>query len=378
MRILHVIDTLGPGGTEHSLLHLLRVFRTRHEVEVCVLGPPYTLAESFESLGIPVHRLGFETPRDWPSALARLRRVTQRRFDVVRAHLFQATLAVALVTPRSALRVVSFHGLDYDAFPATTPARRIRKRLHEAIVHRYDGWVGISEAVARHFETELRLSRVQVVHNPFPIDELVPEKMRPAADVRAQFNVASDAFLLVMPARFSPEKGHDVLFAALRLLKDQGRLPRVLCFGHGVLRSAYAKNSEALGLSNVSSFDRIPQHEVYSVIHAADAVTLPTPLGEGFGRATAEAMALGKPVITARAGGSLDFVKHDQTGLLVRPNDAQDLACAIARLMDDAELRARLGNAAAKLVRTQFNVDIIVNRWEGYFGALLRERNKLC
>ena len=89
-------------------------------------------------------------------------------------------------------------------------------------------------------------------------------------------------------------------------------------------------------------------------------------------------MALGKAVITARAGGSLDFVKHETTGLLVRPNDPEDLALALERLMHDSALRARLGAAGAALIRTDFNVDASVNTWERYFDALLRERKRLC
>lgn len=376
MRILHVIDSLGPGGTEHSLLHLLHEYRTRHTFEVCALGPPYDLAERFEADGVPVHRLDLRTKHDWPAVLGKLRQVAQGRYDIIRAHLFHATLAVPLVAPKRPLRVVSFHGLDYDAFPVKTAIDRVRKRVHKAQVHRYDGWVGISEAVARHYESALGLRHVEVVHNPFPIDELDPARMPSPSSVRARYGVSEDAFLLVMPARYSSEKGHDILLAALGQLKDRGLAPRVLCFGRGPLRASLEAQCDRMGLSHVSLLEAVPQPEIYAVLHAADALVLPTPHGEGFGRAPAEAMALGKPVITARVGGALDFVKHDETGLLVLPHDAADLARAIARLMQDAPLRIRLGEAGARLIRSEFHVAKMVETWERYFDTLLRTRGR--
>ena len=84
------------------------------------------------------------------------------------------------------------------------------------------------------------------------------------------------------------------------------------------------------------------------VLPSVADVAAPVPSGEGFGLVYAEAGAFGVPAIASVAGsGSLDFVVHDRTGLTVPPGDREALAIAMFRLLEDRELRERLGEAAA-------------------------------
>jgi glycosyltransferase involved in cell wall biosynthesis len=83
---------------------------------------------------------------------------------------------------------------------------------------------------------------------------------------------------------------------------------------------------------------------------------------EGFSQALLEAMALGKPVIASAAGGNLDLVRHEIDGLLVPPLDRAAWAAAIERLLGDAPLAARLGEAARQTARVTFSLDRTVDR----------------
>jgi glycosyltransferase involved in cell wall biosynthesis len=91
----------------------------------------------------------------------------------------------------------------------------------------------------------------------------------------------------------------------------------------------------------------------------ADMLVLPSvarpdarpPEGEGFGLVFAEAGAYGVPAVASAAGGgSLDFVRHGETGLTVPPGDPGALAAAILELIEQPALRDRLGEAARRLV----------------------------
>jgi glycosyltransferase involved in cell wall biosynthesis len=76
---------------------------------------------------------------------------------------------------------------------------------------------------------------------------------------------------------------------------------------------------------------------------------------EGFGVVCAEAMAHGRPVVAAAVGGLLDLVVDEETGLLVQPGDVGALRAALQRLLDDEELRRRLGAAGRERVREHFS-----------------------
>jgi glycosyltransferase involved in cell wall biosynthesis len=66
-------------------------------------------------------------------------------------------------------------------------------------------------------------------------------------------------------------------------------------------------------------------------------------------------MAYGRPVVASAVGGLRDLVVHEETGLLVPPRDVPALRGALQRLLDDPELRRRLGAAARERIRTHFS-----------------------
>jgi D-inositol-3-phosphate glycosyltransferase len=76
---------------------------------------------------------------------------------------------------------------------------------------------------------------------------------------------------------------------------------------------------------------------------------------EGFGVACAEAMAYGRPVVASGVGGLLDLVVDGETGLLVPPRDVEALRSALERLLGDAGLRRRMGEAGRQRVRERFS-----------------------
>ncbi len=86
---------------------------------------------------------------------------------------------------------------------------------------------------------------------------------------------------------------------------------------------------------------------------ACDIFVLPAP-AEPFGLVIIEAMALGKPVIAAGAGGPLEIVADGETGLLFAPGNAESLAAAMKRLLADAPMRKRMGEAGRKRYEEMF------------------------
>ncbi len=101
--------------------------------------------------------------------------------------------------------------------------------------------------------------------------------------------------------------------------------------------------------------------EVAPLYRLLEIALLPSRI-EGFSQALLEAMALGKPVIASAAGGNLDLVRHETDGLLVPPLDPAAWAAAIERLLGDASLAARLGEAGRETARITFSLDRTVER----------------
>jgi phosphatidyl-myo-inositol dimannoside synthase len=104
----------------------------------------------------------------------------------------------------------------------------------------------------------------------------------------------------------------------------------------------------------------------------AEIFALPSS-GEGFGFVFLEAMAFGKPIVAAAAGGATDLVRHEVNGLLVPPGDWQQLVQALARLLGDDRLREQLGKRGKEIAQEEFTFSSFTTRLE----ALLREASLL-
>ncbi|MGH3008113.1 MAG: glycosyltransferase family 4 protein [Gaiellaceae bacterium] len=155
--------------------------------------------------------------------------------------------------------------------------------------------------------------------------------------------------------RLSPEKNVDVLVEAVGDLN-------LVAAGDGPLRELVPG---ALGA--------VPHAEVERLLERATVVIAPCER-EGFGVAAAEAMAFGRPVVAAAGGALLELVEDGETGLLVPPRDAPALRAAVERLLADADLRERLGDAARGRARERFGWDSVIERTVEVYRAAIAAR----
>jgi glycosyltransferase involved in cell wall biosynthesis len=144
--------------------------------------------------------------------------------------------------------------------------------------------------------------------------------------------------LLLSVGRVSAEKRIDVLLAAIALVRRERPGVRLAIAGDGPARAEL----EATAPEGVEFLGEVHGEELAELYACADAFCFPSTT-DTFGQVLLEAAASGLPAVAARAGGTLELVQHERTGLLVKPGDATELAAAIVRLADDARLRAQLG-----------------------------------
>jgi glycosyltransferase involved in cell wall biosynthesis len=141
----------------------------------------------------------------------------------------------------------------------------------------------------------------------------------------------------IFVGRLTAEKGIHTLLAAWR--KVGARLPLKI-IGEGPLEGEVRREVEKSG--DIEFLERRSIEEVCDYVGRATALIFPSEWLEPFGRAIVEAFSKGTPVIAADTAPIRDMIRHEQTGLLFRAGDANDLAEKVLSLVDDFERLARM------------------------------------
>jgi len=169
--------------------------------------------------------------------------------------------------------------------------------------------------------------------------------------------------------RLVPQKGFDVLIGAYR---ESGVASHdLLIAGEGPEQTALAEQARRLGMeARIRFVGRADRRTALSLFAGCAFFVLPSRL-EPMGIVNLEAMAAGKAVVAAGVGGVPEIVLHEQTGVIVPPEDPRAMAVAIARLAGDAKLRQTLGGGGLQTCRA-FDWTAIAGRYTEIYGKLRR------
>ena len=192
------------------------------------------------------------------------------------------------------------------------------------------------------------------IHNGISVSKYVPDEKVGAA-VRTRLGIKPDEFLLVCAARFTEQKGIDILLDAIaRVLRD-GVQCKCVIVGDGPLRVQLLEQSLKLGLSNQVFFEGF-RADVLQYLQSADAFVL-TSRAEGLPLSILEAMACGLPCIVTNVGGSAEAVTNKVDGLVVPPESADAVADAISYLATHPIEREKMSQMTRAKVSESFDIE---------------------
>lgn len=367
-RVLHFIDTTGPGGAETIFLQLATGLRERGwDAQAVLVGPGWVM-DSARRLELPVELIRTRGRFDL-SYVRRLRRlVVERGIRLIQAHLFSPAVYASAVglTTRTPV-VATFHGTSDTV--AGSASRSLRYRL----IDRQAEVVCVSEPLTDTLRSLslLRPERLHVIHNGIDIDAFA------AADGRAlrqELGVAEDAFLVGALGNFRSMKDYPNLLRAAAQLAGERRIVFAIAGQMSEpLHTELQRLRDELGLRDRVAFWGFRQ-DVPEVLAAYDVLAISSS-SEGFSLAAIQAMAAGTPVVATRSGGPEQIITDGKDGLLVPARSPEALAAGIRRYAEDPALRERMAAAASETVRARFSVHSMLDGYERvYERATTRAR----
>jgi glycosyltransferase involved in cell wall biosynthesis len=236
------------------------------------------------------------------------------------------------------------------------------------------GWARSLERSVRAILARALGTGIALVQNPDDVRLLV-ELGVPRSQIRRipGSGIDVDAFphspqpdtppVVVLPARLLWDKGVGEFVSAAQLLRQRGSNARFLLAGE-----PDPLNPASVPAEQVAEWVRkgIVEHagwvvDMPSLLAGCHVVCLPS-YREGLPRALVEAAAAGRPIVTTDVPGCREVVRHGENGLLVPPRDTQGLADALQRLIEDPELRTRMGACGRVRAEQEFSLDTVVQQ----------------
>jgi glycosyltransferase involved in cell wall biosynthesis len=368
LQVLTVTAGLAPGGTSGRILGMVTgLDRQKVRQTICLLyaeDPDQeryfgTTRPLFAGKDIPIETLGMHHPSPGSvlprpkrllhsldmlrSATLRLARVVRMNdVDVIDAHMAPSTLIAGMAGKLTRTPVVATEYHIGEPAPVM-----LWPFVGRAALDLADAVVTDSRPRADDLKKWMyrRKSKVRVIPNGIR----PPQNERSPSEVRTQFGIADDEMVVTQISTLRPHKGHRVLLDAARLILERAPKTRFLIVGFARGRDfEYVEELKAqawrLGIS-----ERVfigPYAGSIGDIWSVSDVHAHATLFDSLPNAIIEGMSLAKPAVVTAVGGIPDLVTHEETGLVVPPNDPQAFASAVLRVLEDEAFARRLGAAA--------------------------------
>jgi len=354
-----------PGGVNDHVGSLYRVLRARgHDVRI--ITSSHGLQKASEGDIIRVGK-GFSVPFNGsmgtitlsPTYLAQMRAILEReRFDVLHYHEpFVPFLSLVTLTLSTSVNVGTFH-----AFGGLSISYEFGKRMLGHYAGKLHGRIAVSPA-ARHFISRYFPGEYKIVPNG-----VEPGRYQRAVPI-ARYRDGVPNILFV--GRMEPRKGLIHLLRAFRKLQRDGVRARLLLVGTGPGEREARRYVLTRQLEGVEFLGRVPEAQKAQLFKTADIYVSPATGRESFGIVLLEAMSAGAPIICSDIHGYRGVVRRERDGILVEPGNADALAAAVRRLIDDPALRAQLSRAGEERAQL-FTWERVGQAVEEYYGFVIR------
>lgn len=366
-RVLHLIDTAGPGGAETVFMNLVRKLPPERWNSTAVV--PWSddwLHDRLLEEGVRPRVLRSHRSFDLGYLRALRRIVLEVRPHLIQTHLLTtAVYGSALGRLTGVPTVSTFHGVvDADRERFRSVKLRIVDRPQARTVF-------VSDHLRSWFleNSPLGEERTRVIHNGISFADDADHEARAAW--RRRLEVDPDTVLIGAVGNIRRAKDYGTLVRAVRFLASRtSAAVRCVVAGHGdgARRRKLERLVDELGLDDRFRFLGFVS-EVSGLLAALDVFAL-SSFAEGFSLSTVEAMASGLPVVVTRSGGPEEIVEDGRSGRLVPPRDPEALAEALRELVESEEERRRLGQVARGVVRRRFSLDAMIRGYERVYDEL--------
>ena len=363
LRIVHSEAATSMGGQENRIFKEMVAMREQgHHLEA-ICQPDAELTTRLRDAGFTVHAMPMDGFFNLLKGAWKIRSILKKsRVDVLNTHSRRDTLVAGL-------------GARLAGTPLIVRTRHLSNRVGSLLSYT---WIPHRVTTVSHFVRQHLIDRgvppdfVKTIYSPI----VVPERVEHST-LRAELGLSEQDIVVGCVAVMRATKGHRLLVDAMQMLMaDRPNLHLVLIGSGSPFFEQIQAHVRQIGLSN-----RIhllgTRRDVPNLLCGCDLFALPTQQ-EASGTVFVEAAACGLPVVATDVGGVSEMMRAGKTGFLVPAKDAAALRQSLARLIDDPELRVKMGRAGYDMVWKEevFTTRTLARETESVYRTWLKGRRK--
>ncbi|MEO7971000.1 MAG: glycosyltransferase family 4 protein [bacterium] len=349
------------GGTETFARELSHQLGERNWKSVlCFLEAPTAEVREFLSLpNVSIELLADATHFNLAAA-RKLARII-RRYSPKVLHLHFTGFLGPYVWLARLLGVKQIFFTDHSSRPAAHTLRRAplwKRAIARTINQPLTKVICVSDYGLRCLTTLdlLPNERHALIYNAVDLSRVSQDAQR-ASQFRKRYSIPDDRVVIVQVSWMIQEKGIPALLEAARILATQNANAHFVLVGEGAQRQQFMNDAAKLGLSNRITWTGLIEDPFGAGVYdVADIICQLSQWEELFGWMIAEGMSYGKPIVATQVGGIPELVIDGVSGFLVERNDTAAAAEKLLRLIQDAELRHKMGAAGQHLVAEKFDL----------------------
>jgi len=372
---VQVLPALNSGGVERGTLEIAEYLVKKGWKSVVISSggrlEQRLVRQGSLHINLPSHT---KNPLHWFNLKAQYEKIfIQEKPDIVHVRSRVPAWTAGTVAQKMKIPLVStIHG--------SYLADSMLKKLYNNASIKADKVIAISNYVKDNI---LRVhpdksSLIEVIHRGADINLFNPEKIAKSRIIQMSemFQLPDDKKIIMMPARPSGWKGHEILIRAFSKINNEN----LICVMPGSddggkfvlnLRNLANKNNVLGKIVFLPFLDDLP-----AAYMLADVVVVPSLKPEPFGRVLIEAQAMGRPIVAFNHGGASESVINEKTGLLVEPKNVKELGVAIEKLVTmPLNKRNKMASTSREHIVNNFSLDKMRSETLKLYNKILKNNS---
>jgi len=369
MKILYIIESLTHGGKERRLISLIKELRVKEnvEIEIIILSEDIHYKEIYD-FNIKIHIFKRNIKKDI-KILSKFNRVL-KYFKPDLVHCWDNTAAMQFA-PICKFKKIPF----LNSMISTAPPKKLLKTFSKRFIYNYISYP-FSDVILANCKAGLESFRVpknkrKCIYNGFDFNR---KKVKVSEDIiRDKFDITTK-YVVGMSGGFYIRKDYSTFVNAGQLILKNRKDVTFVAIGDGPNLEAIKNSVDDKYKANFRFVGK--QHDVDSIVNIFSIGVLSSNMdyhGEGISNSIMEYMVFKKPAVATNGGGTPELIIDNETGLLVEPKDAVDMAKKIEYLLENPDIAEEMGRKGRERIENHFSIDIMIEEFFQLYNNSLKK-----